>query len=320
MRKLILSLLLLLSVSFTAFAQGAPSPSVTLKVNGVEIGSPFILDGTTYVPIGSIAKKMGDKVTWYASSQKAVIDKPNKTVVVVQAKASTAYVNGTYLPLKTKVLNGVVVPVDAKALLKNGLLYIPVDFLSHEKALTYPVKTVTEAGKVVIYVGKQPTGNAGQATPPSTPKPPTQQPSAEGKKYPDGWVAPVLKSSWSSDPQKNRETLQNELGFNENSGFSVKGQPNTIMVFTDYKPAGYEAMIRFSMWGESYGVPEAYRVPVVAKEVFKLYFGDDYMKVYNYFPNKVPDTFTANGRIVKTQFTEADGMLYLKVGFKGKKW
>jgi hypothetical protein len=319
MRKLFLAIIMIFLLSFTVVAQGASSPSLTLKVNGVEVASPFTLNGTTYVPIGSIAKKMGDKVTWFASSKKAVIEKPNKTVVVVQDGSSKAYVNGTYLPLKTKVLNNVVVPVDAKAVIKNGVLYVPVDFLSNEKGLAYPVKTVTEAGKVVIYVGKVPV--QGNQTP-STPQKPTtpSKPEAEGKKYPDGWVAPVLKSSWSPDPNKNAEILRNELGFNEVLGFSVKGQPNAILVHPDYSSEGYEALIRFSGWTDSY-VPQSYRIPIVAKELFKLYFGNDYMKVWNYFNRgDVPTKFTANGRIVKTQFTEADGMFYLEVGFKGKKW
>ncbi len=62
-------------------------------------------------------------------------------------------------------------------------------------------------------------------------------------------------------------------------------------------------------------LPQAYRIPVVAKELFNLYFGDVATRVWNYFnADDIPEQFTANRRTVKALFSEADGYIYLQVG------
>ncbi|MFD2680641.1 hypothetical protein ACFSUL_07705, partial [Bacillus seohaeanensis] len=141
------------------------------------------------------------------------------------------------------------------------------------------------------------------------------QPSTGGKVYPDGWVAPVLKSSWTPNHSQNLKIFANELGF-ERGGyvFSVPGQPSTIIVGNDIP--GYEAYIKFSMW-ENSDIKASYRVPIVAKELFKFYFEGDADKVFNYFnTNNIPDKFTANGRTVETEWSDTEGRLYLEIGKK----
>jgi hypothetical protein len=70
------------------------------------------------------------------------------------------------------------------------------------------------------------------------------------------------------------------------------------------------------MWTDN-SMSESYRIPIVSMEVFKLYFGEDATRVWNYFNNgDIPDQFTANGKTVKASFIEADGSLYLEVGKK----
>lgn len=52
----------------------------------------------------------------------------------------------------------------------------------------------------------------------------------------------------------------------------------------------------------------------MAKELFKLYFGSDANRVWNYFnSNEIPEQFTANGRQVTASFSNADGAVSLTV-------
>ncbi|MFJ8235536.1 hypothetical protein ACIQ34_07285 [Ureibacillus sp. NPDC094379] len=79
----------------------------------------------------------------------------------------------------------------------------------------------------------------------------------------------------------------------------------------------YEVGLRFRMWdGDAGGeLKQAYRVPIVAKELFKLYFAGDTNRVWNYLDSgEIPDTFTANGRTV--QAFASYGVLLLKVGHR----
>ncbi|TQR33632.1 S-layer homology domain-containing protein [Lysinibacillus sphaericus] len=150
---------------------------------------------------------------------------------------------------------------------------------------------------------------------PEAPKP-TKPPT--GTTYPDGWTAPVLSSKWSSDSAKNFETLQNELGFTNGGHFyGIEGASRAIVV--NGGDSQNEVTFSFYMWdGDANGqMPQAYRVPIVAKELFKLYFEGDADKVWNYFnKNDIPETFTANGRTVKATYIEIEGNLYLQVGKK----
>ncbi|MFB5089797.1 hypothetical protein PGC35_21915 [Psychrobacillus sp. PGGUH221] len=89
-----------------------------------------------------------------------------------------------------------------------------------------------------------------------------------GKKYSDGWVAPVLKSSWSADSAVNYRTLKNELGFvNGGSRYTIAGQMGAIQVIYQGPDAPFEVGLKFMGWEDS-NVAQSYRVPIVAKELF----------------------------------------------------
>ncbi|MFD2679635.1 hypothetical protein, partial [Bacillus seohaeanensis] len=136
------------------------------------------------------------------------------------------------------------------------------------------------------------------------------------KTYPDGWVAPVLKSSWTTpNYNHNIKIFAEELGFRDGGYvWGFPGKQNAIVVGSDI--SGYEAYIKFAGW-ESDDLRYSYRVPVIAKELFKFYFEGDADKVFNYFnTNNIPDTFTANGRTVETEWSDTEGRLYLKIGKK----
>jgi len=129
--------------------------------------------------------------------------------------------------------------------------------------------------------------------------------SSKGQTYPDGWAAPVLKSSVKSDFKENLNILKNELGFTKLNGQLYVNEEN-------YEVMGYlgsdtyaEHLLEFNFWDNS-DFKDAYRIPIVAKEFLKLFFEDDYMIPFNYlndyFHNGVvpPETFTANGKTVET--------------------
>ncbi|MCI2254561.1 S-layer homology domain-containing protein [Domibacillus sp. PGB-M46] len=138
-----------------------------------------------------------------------------------------------------------------------------------------------------------------------------------GKVYPDGWVAPVLKSSWSSDPTKNYKTLQNELGFTDGGKlYSIPGKTGAIQVISQGTGGSYEVALQFYVWKES-ALPQSYRTPVVAKELFKFYFDGEATRVWNYLNSgNIPDSFTANGRSVQASVSSGRGALTLKLGHK----
>ena len=137
-----------------------------------------------------------------------------------------------------------------------------------------------------------------------------------GKVYPDGWVAPVLKSSWSSNHKENLETLENELDFVDGGHFYNVGLNQRSIVVNNELSSTDEVTIKFYAWTDP-SVKESDRIPIVAKELFKLYFANDATKVWNYVNSgNIPDKFTANGRTVQASIVQADGSLYFEVGYK----
>jgi len=152
---------------------------------------------------------------------------------------------------------------------------------------------------------------------PKSPTTPTNPPTG-GKTYPDGWTAPVLQSKWSPNSADNFKVLENELGFTDGGHFfNITGKPHAISV--NGGDSENEVTFKFYMWdGDAGGyLKEAYRIPIVSKELFKLYFGADAQKVWDYFDkNDIPDTFTANGRKVKATYIDIDGSMYIQVGKK----
>ncbi|WCK57711.1 copper amine oxidase N-terminal domain-containing protein (plasmid) [Aneurinibacillus sp. Ricciae_BoGa-3] len=290
--------------------------TTVVEVNGVPLasadGQAFVSNGVTYVPLNAIAQKMGDDVTWIDSSNQSIIQERNGKVVTVEEGSSSASVNGQAIPLETKLMGKVVVPVDAKAIMKDSVLYVPIDFVKSFKGMGYGVKQTNQGGKTIINV-------AGMATQPAPSNPQTQKPGG-GKTYPDGWTAPVLKSSWSSNQDKNFQVFQKELGFDfHGHWFNIPGQPQAISIADTHNSLGkYEVEFRYTGW-QAPEVPASYRIPVVSKELFKFYFGKDYMKVWNYFNSgNIPNQFTANGRTVMVNLNDTDGCLYIHVGFQKK--
>jgi Copper amine oxidase N-terminal domain len=322
-------------VSYLSFSGTAN----VVKVNGSETGNaPFSQNGHLYVPLNEIAQKMGDSVT--ASNNKVSVRKSNGQLIVVSANQAKAIWQGKIVPLKTKQVNKVNVPVNAKAIYKNGQVYVPVEFLNDSKGMSYPVKIVGEGGKTVVYVGtipapaqEQPKNPEPTQPKPTEPKPsqpsqpaptqpePTQpaptQPTQPSQPSTPEWVAPVLKSAWSPNPAVNYATLQNELGFTSGGRvYAIDGHSQAIQVVSQGTTGSYEVGIKFMFWTDP-NLAQSNRIPIVAKELFKLYFGGDANRVWNYFnSNDIPDQFNANGRTVKATYVASEGAIYLEVGHK----
>lgn len=137
-----------------------------------------------------------------------------------------------------------------------------------------------------------------------------------GKVYPDGWTAPLLKSAWSSNSEDNVQTLENELGLRDGMYFDIHGKHGAFYVGQIGKISNDEVRMKFYGWDVK-SIEQGYRIPVVALEVFKLYFGEDAKRVWNYFnANDIPEKFTANGRTVKAYYIAIDSSVVLEVGKK----
>ncbi|MGN7385474.1 stalk domain-containing protein [Sporosarcina sp. SAFN-015] len=349
--------------------------TLEVKVNNKLLSgklSPFVSDSTTYVPILEIAKLMGsepyaikNQVMVPLSGMKRATVTVGKSIASIYDPHENRQSNTWTVPLKEIMVHANPVIVNAKAIQKNGHVFVPLEFISSTSGLNYEVKTVKDQRKTTIYIGalpnslQEPINQVGYATQRvgmvSAPgkiysmnavvknqqihidgaqgnwykikmgkhvgyvkKDHIQlgKTAAKGKMFADGWVAPTLKSKWSKDPEVNRRTLENELGFTHDGAvFDVYGMVRAIEVIQNSSKS-QEVGIQFYGW-QSPDAEQSYRIPIVSKELFKLYFGKDADRVWNYFNrNDIPDKFTANGRTVKAQFIKATGSIYLEVGHK----
>lgn len=121
MKKLIFTVIML-----TAFTGGAVNASVSMNmpidimVNGSYIKTdarPFLVSGTTYVPVRFIGEALGAGVSWIEGSRTAVIS-DGETKITMQIGDSFGYVNESPIFLA----NGI--------RLVNGRTFVPVRFIS----------------------------------------------------------------------------------------------------------------------------------------------------------------------------------------------
>lgn len=348
---------------------------IVLKVNNKQVSgilSPFVSNGTTYVPLNEITKLMGSEVNMgknqvtvgLALLSNATVKTGESTASIYESLKNSRDRTRT-VPLKTNKVNGKTVVDNAKAISKNGQIFVPLEFISSTDGMNYVVKTITDKTKTAIYVGELPSSlqksinkhgyaikteylskypgsinssnmivknqqfyiygeqdglykikvgkHIGYAEKDAVKIGKTP---AKGKMYADGWVAPTLKSKWSKNPEVNYKTLENELGFSKNGMvYNVFGKSESIQVVYDGS-SSQEVGMSFFLWRDPQ-LEQSYRIPIVSKELFKLYFENDADRVWNYFnKNDIPEKFTANGRTVKARYVEVTGSIYLQVGHK----
>lgn len=285
--KIIIAVVFLIPVFLgNQHTKAAVAVPINVTINGQALyfdQPPIMEKGRVLIPMRTIFEVVGANVEW---SQKT------KTVKVT--KGTTNII----LPLNSKqaTINGTKKSLDVPAKSVNGRTLVPLRFVS--EALGCKVEWKSAQSLVVITFD----GDVKEQT---------------GKVYPDGWVAPLLKSAWSPNQAQNYDVLQNELGFKDGGRvYAIKGHTQVIQVISQGDSGSYEVGIKFMGWTDP-GLEESYRIPIVAKELFKLYFGSDATRVWNYFnSNDIPEKFSANGRSVKASYIEVEGAVYLEVGRK----
>ncbi|WP_052130236.1 copper amine oxidase N-terminal domain-containing protein [Ureibacillus sinduriensis] len=258
---------------------------ISVKINSQELyfdQQPIMENGRVLVPMRAIFEAMGAKIEW--SDRTKTVKATNGSIIV-----------SLTLNSKQATINGKKKDLDVPGKSVNGRTLVPLRFVS--EALGANVEWKSNQSLVLITFD----GEVKEQT---------------GKVYPDGWVAPVLKTPWSSDPAVNFRTLENELGFNNRGVYSLPSYPGVISVIGQSSSSSNEVGIKFMGWTDP-ALKYSERIPVVAKEVFKLYFGSDANRVWNYFnSNDIPEQFTANGRKVTATFSPADGSVSLTLGHK----
>ncbi|MFF2531520.1 stalk domain-containing protein [Brevibacillus sp. NPDC058079] len=239
--------------------------TTSLTVNGKDVtnqGEPTYRAGVLYLPLESVVKGMGDSFTWVTMPRVANVKTKNGKEVTVTIAKSVIMVDGKSVPISSLELQGTKVPVQAKPVVVNDMLYVPYDFF--KTVLGYPVEVKKNGSKEDITVG--------QGTPILTPVP------LIDPRYPlpSGWTPPQLKSTWTSDKQKNMQILADELEF-KNLGAGASYSPYgdnayTAAIRLSANDRPYDTSITIDYWKGDANTPLAHKVPYVAKELFRLYF------------------------------------------------
>lgn len=303
-----LSMILTLSVSFAVPTYATTTPSkvqdskstaptpVTTKpstanpsmpvfyVNGKDVtsqGEPTERGGVLYVPVESVVKGMGDSFTWVKKPYTANVKTASGKKIMITVGKSVVIVDGKNVPVSTLQLKGTTVPMQAKPIVVNNMIYVPYDFF--KTVMGYPVEIKKQGNKTLVLVGK------GEIV--TTPTPTPTQPGTAVKQdprypLPNGTTIPQITSKWTSDKQKNMEILVNELGFtNLGAGADYRADgtlATTAIGVSANDKDQYETLITFKYWTGSKYTPWGYKVPYIARELFKFYLsqnGDQLWKI-----------------------------------------
>lgn len=301
-----------------------------LYVNGrivnTKQGTPAVRRDVLYVPAKAIVEGMGDKYEWNDSTRTATITKSDGTKINIKNGKSIIDISGKTVPLETKVVNEVKVPLDTKTFMSRKIFYVPLSFVKDH--LDYPVTIEQVGGKTNIYVGKLPEMAESKPNSTSTPNE-TQKPTPK----PDN-TSTTPTSSETSKPtetptgtgeiskaqiEKNIDWMVENLGFQKTTSTSAMYNPinksihgSVISVGTDTDDI-FEAIIMFKGWKPDKYLPENEKVRPIAKELFNFYFpneGDkffelvdslydgknlDYMEKILYFDNRAVLMYTTTG-------------------------
>lgn len=117
----IFTMVSLIASSVASAAKLIGEPDLAVLVNGRKVKfsneKPYMDNGRVMVPIRNVAEKLGASVTWNATTRTAGFTLADRSVNI-QVGADKVYVNG------------VVKDIDAKAVEKNGSVYVPLRFVS----------------------------------------------------------------------------------------------------------------------------------------------------------------------------------------------
>ncbi|TCJ98265.1 UNVERIFIED_ORG: copper amine oxidase-like protein [Anoxybacillus amylolyticus] len=275
--KLFSFVTLVVAISLVFVFASTPTLYVNNKAVPAKEGSPFVASSSTYVPLRAVVTRMGDKYTYNKKTLTATVRMKNKKMIQVQAGKNYAKVNGKAHYLVWTTSKGVKYPKSHTARIKNGVFYVPAQFV--RDVMKYPLATKQVKGKTVVYVGKLPVTKP--ATKPAPAKPKTTDPDELAKQeFLKTWTPPKIKSKMTNDPAKNMQILAKELGLyqaNPNEGaaiFNPFAQSDGAWAFGVSEETGIEGVdleIGINQWFGNRWNPEFYKTPYVLKEVFKFY-------------------------------------------------
>ncbi|MBE5393698.1 copper amine oxidase N-terminal domain-containing protein [Brevibacillus agri] len=313
-------------------------PSTTIPsipvfyVNGKDVtsqGEPTERAGVLYVPVESVVKGMGDSFTWAKKPYTANVKTGSGKKIMITVGKSVVIVDGKNVPVSTLQLKGTTVPMQAKPIVVNNMIYVPYDFF--KTVMGYPVEFKKQGNKTLVIVGDKGIVQEGTGTTPSNPTTPSPAVKDDPRyPFPKGWTPPQIKSAVTPDKQKNMEILANELGFTNlgaGADFRADGTLATTAIGVSANDRPYETMITIKYWTGSEYTPWGFKVPYIARELFKFYLsqnGDQLWKIiddgYNgkdvskYIGNK----FTLDNREIK--ILETSNAVVIVLGKPGVKY
>jgi len=276
--KYVVMTLLAIVLFFPLAYASANTP--TLYVNNKAVpakeGQPYMIQQSAYVPLKAVVTRMGGTMSYDKSTLTATVRLKDKTTIKFQAGKSYAVINGKARYLVWKKEKGVKYPTSHASQIRNGVFYVPAQFLRDE--MKYPLEVKRVNGKTVVYVGQLPK----QTTKPATPTKPVTDPDEKAKQeFLKTWTPPKIQSKMTKDPIKNMEILDRELGFfryDDTSKAAVyspfgKGSsaPWSFGVSEDTGIPGVDLKIVISRWNGNRWNPEFYKTPFIMKEVLKFY-------------------------------------------------
>ena len=285
-------------------AEGTPHIRVFINNNEInfeqeQMPRPFINNtDRTLVPIRVVSEKMGFNVEWSDEINGAVVSKDGISMEVPIGK-STAKVNGKEVPIDLREINGVNVPVDTKAVIWQERTYVPLRFIAEYYGWTLNV--LFNNGEMNIYLSE-----GGQPSVPPV-ESPVELP-----------TVPEVPGTATNDSEANIVALR-VLPFNHTNksnqynGLDIDGK--TVMSIARYD--GYEEITLWNWYVEGVNRNEKLKIiPPMVKEIFKFYFPNDYMKLYNLvdgaYHNTVPDD-----QIVGTHEFDGRKVEILDYGYQG---
>jgi len=276
-------LLTFLICIFIFFSFCFADKNIKILVNNSEISSdvsPFIVNGTTYVPIRFISSALKvDKIEWNPKSQ-AVIIKNDKKDMILFVNKDYGYINNTYTKLS------------GSPILKDNRTFVPLRLISEtfESTVNWDsdnyivsIKTKNNNSSNNIIANKP--SNSIIINKPSNTKPSTSIQSNSDAVY---WLSRIIEAEASGEPYKGKvavgEVILNRVSSNE--------FPNTIwgVIFDDTYAIQFEPVAN----GTIYNNPSKESIEA-AKEALA---GSNYAGDSLYFLNP---KIAANNWIIKNR-------------------
>lgn len=277
LQKFLLTLLLCFFISLSnAYAQ----KDIKILVNNVEISSdvsPFIVNGTTYVPIRFISHALKvDKIEWNQNSQAVTIKNGKKNMTLFVNK-NYGYIDNAYTKLP------------GSPILKNSRTFVPLRLISETFESTvnwdsdnYIVTIKTKSNNAVATKPSSSTSvnkpsNNKPSSNTSTTKPSNNSHSTQIQENSDKiyWLSRIIEAEASGEPYKGKVAV-GEVILNR---VESKEFPNTIwkVIFDDTYAIQFEPVAN----GTIYNTPSDESIKA-AKEALR---GSNYVGESLYFLN-----------------------------------